>query len=238
MPISSPHGPLAASEPGADPWRRLAGTGDGDGPPGGLRRSRTVPHTLLKILKVAAPAVGAAILLTVLIWPHLQPRVDRLRIGDPEPAVADNQEEGMSRAQYTGIDRKGRPFTIVAEMVTRPAPDSPLLHLRAPRADMTLSDGVKISLTADDGVYDREGKSLRLTGHIIMDHGAGYHVTSEEATINLDAGTAAGSAPVQVRGPFGTLDAQGFELEDSGKLITFGGRSKLIVSPGVVESPS
>ena len=51
-----------------------------------------------------------------------------------------------------------------------------------------------------------------------------------EMSIRMKEGSAKGTVPVQAQGPFGQLDAQGFDLTDKGDNVFFNGPAKLILS--------
>jgi lipopolysaccharide export system protein LptC len=108
------------------------------------------------------------------------------------------------------------------------------MQLETPEADITLNGGAWVALTADSGLYDRDGGSLELTGAVNMFHDGGYQFRTTEAIIDLDAGTASGSKPVEAQGPFGQLSAEGFKVIDEGRTVLFEGKAKMRVYPGAL----
>ena len=132
------------------------------------------------------------------------------------------------------MDRKGQPFSINAETVSFLDQEGNRMQLETPQADITLADGAWVALTADSGLYDRDGGSLGLTGTVNVFHDAGYEVRTTEATIDLNAGIATGSQPVEVQGPFGELSAAGFRVVNDGDTIFFGGPAVLHFSPSTL----
>ena len=67
-----------------------------------------------------------------------------------------------------------------------------------------------------------------------MFHDGGYQFRTTEAIIDLDAGTASGSKPVEAQGPFGQLSAEGFKVIDEGRTVLFEGQAKMRVYPGAL----
>jgi lipopolysaccharide export system protein LptC len=189
---------------------------------------------VVKILKYLLPATAIALVSLVVLWSHLRPSVDRFRLGSAILRDFGDDEHAMIRARYVGVDRKGQPFSITAETVSYIDPDGTKMQLETPEADITLNGGAWVALTADSGLYDRDGGSLELTGAVNMFHDGGYQFRTTEAIIDLDAGTASGSKPVEAQGPFGQLSAEGFKVIDEGRTVLFEGKAKMRVYPGAL----
>ena len=101
-----------------------------------------------------------------------------------------------------------------------------------PKADITTKDGTWLVLTAENGIYAREAKTLKLDGKVNLFHDHGYEFRTDRAQIDLAAGTATGNDPVEGQGAFGHLTATGFQLTNKGRTIQFRGKSKLTFYPG------
>jgi lipopolysaccharide export system protein LptC len=167
----------------------------------------------------------------------------------------------VSRVKYDGVDSKNRPFSITAEAATQPdnhpsqpadASPAPLPPATAPAAataqpaapkpdsvinlnqviaDMTLTDGAWVALTADTGVYDRNSATVDLNGNVTLFHDTGLQFQTDAATVDLKNDTAEGDQPVEGQRPDGELAAQGFEVLDDGRTVIFTGRAYLKLYP-------
>jgi len=200
-----------------------------------VRRSRSRAYTrFLTILKFLLPTVAIALVAVVVFWSHLRPSVDRFRLGSAVFREFEDDEHAMIHARYVGVDRKGQPFSITSETVSYIDPDGTKMQLETPEADITLTGGAWVVVTADSGLYDRDGGSLELTGAVNMFHDDGYQFRTTEAIIDLEAGTALGSKPVEAQGPFGEISAEGFMVLDEGDTVLFEGQAKMRVYPGAL----
>jgi lipopolysaccharide export system protein LptC len=196
-------------------------------------RSRAYTRFVI-VLKFLLPAAAIALVALVVLWAHLRPGVDRFRLGSAVLREFEDDEHAMIRARYVGVDRKGQPFSITSETVSYIDPDGTKMQLETPEADITLNGGEWVALTADSGLYDRDGGSLQLTGAVNVFHDGGYQFRTSEAIIDLEAGTALGSKPVEAQGPFGQISAEGFMVIDEGRTILFEGQAKMRVYPGAL----
>lgn len=190
------------------------------------------------ILKVLLPTTAIVLVGLVLLWSHLRPSADRFNVGSAVFQEFGDDEHAMIRARYIGVDRKGQPFSITAETVSYVDPEGTRMELEAPEADITLASGGWVALTADSGLYDRDGGSLGLSGAVNMFHDGGYQFRTTEALIDLGTGDASGSKPVEGQGPFGEISAEGFRVIDEGRTVLFEGRAKMRVYPGVLSPPN
>jgi lipopolysaccharide export system protein LptC len=102
----------------------------------------------------------------------------------------------------------------------------------SPKADILMLDGSWIAVTAKAGKYNRDEKILKLDGAVNLFHDSGYEFRTDAATIDMNAGDARGSKPVEGQGPFGNLKAEGFVIHNRGERIEFTGRSTIVLHPG------
>jgi len=127
----------------------------------------------------------------------------------------------MRRPHYLGVDEKNRPFTILADSATQP--DSNTVILSNVSADMTTEEHNWLAVTAGNGIYHSDSKTLHLAGGTSLFYEGGFEFRSEEADIDINAGTAAGNRPVEGQSPTGILKADRFKVLDRGKILQFNG---------------
>jgi lipopolysaccharide export system protein LptC len=167
----------------------------------------------------------------------------------------------VKQVQYNGVDSRNRPFSITAQSASQPqalapapapaadpdlegtekapapAPaetakeDEAVVNLKQLVADMTLTDGAWVAVTADDGVYHRDQGRVDLSGNVTLFHDTGLQFQTDAATVDLKNDTASGDQPIEGQNPDGELAAQGFEVRDDGQTVIFTGRAYLKLFP-------
>lgn len=148
--------------------------------------------------------------------------------------TADAQEKPvMVNPRFQGTDSNKQPFNITAKTATKQSEQQ--LILKFPSGDITLADGGWITLTASEGALMLEEKTLDLIDAVSLYSSDGYEFHTESAHVSFDDNSAFGSEPVQVTGPAGTLEANGFVVEQRGERILFTGGVKMVLYPGVQE---
>ena len=186
--------------------------------------------------KFLLPLVALALVALVAVWPHLSlnPNLFTVKLSDVIKQSVD--AVNMLNPRYSGIDNQDRPFTVIADSATQQPQDLDRVELARPRAVLSLDTGSNVTLSADRGSFLRETQKLDLVGQVHVTHDQGYDFRTEEARLDIKAGTAAGDQPVQGSGGFGTLSAEGFRIFDQGALVIFTGKARVTLPPGA-EAP-
>jgi lipopolysaccharide export system protein LptC len=203
----------------------------------GLRRHN--PETLSAIarrsftvtaLKKTLPVAAAVLLIALALAPSWRAGPDANRVTYHVQATpGDSAASRMQGAQYHGVDQQGQPFTVTAENADQKTAD--LLALTSPVGDITMKSGAWLQLKSDTGLFHQKAQQLGLTGHVILYRNDGSTMNVAHADVDLHAGTATSSSPVQAQGPWGTLTAaNGFLLTNRGTDITFNGPATLTLT--------
>lgn len=208
----------------ARPFRTLRPSGAGMRRPTGDRYSRRVAR-----LKLLLPAVGLALLLLVAAWPRLAALFESVRVGFAAIDLREARELKMVDPRYAGLDRQNRPYVLTAA-IARQVPDrTDLVSLTRPHATMMLRHGMVV-ITAATGIYQSEAKLLDLFRQVVITRQDGTRFRTSGAHIDFSDNAAEGHDPVSGRGPWGTVEAQGFRILDKGAQVTFTGRSHLMLT--------
>jgi lipopolysaccharide export system protein LptC len=192
---------------------------------GSLARRRVTVAVMKRVLPLAAVGLLAAIAL----WPEFESAAERGRI-QIRNVVSGIRPDALQVVQprYQGVDEQNRPYTVTADVAVQ-AGGSDIVQLRAPRADLTLSDGAWVYLEAREGRYDKPRNWLDLKGRVTIHHDDGTQFVTERASVDVGGGNASGDDPVAAQGPFGNLTAQGFRLQDRGQVVVFTGRARAVL---------
>jgi len=213
-------------------------SGDAQGAGGGTQDARRQPPRLslsdrysffVGLMKVLLPATAAALILLVVAWPNFTGQEEGFRLSVSKLAPSQAESLTMLNARFEGRDENDRPYSVTADIATQSETDKDLLTLELPKADITLEDGAWLALTAKSGEYRKEAQILDLAGSVNLFHDKGFELRTEAARVRLDEGTAEGAQPVHGQGSVGTIQAEGFRVQDRGARIFFLGRSHLVV---------
>lgn len=198
-------------------------------PPSAAQLARR--RVLVAVAKRALPLAALALLSSIALWPEFENQAERGRVAFRRVAEVRPDALHVVNPRYQGVDEQNRPFNVTAATAVQTANED-IVALRAPRADLLLSDGGWIYLEANEGLYDKPRNRLDLDGAVAVHHDDGTQFTTARAALDLAAGAAAGDRPVAAQGPFGTLTAEGFRLTDRGQVVVFTGRARVVLEGG------
>jgi lipopolysaccharide export system protein LptC len=193
-------------------------------PRGGLnpRYSRFVA-----LAKRAFPAMAAALILLVAVWPKLEEALEHVHLPTPRLDLREARDLRMVQPHYSGVDRQHRPFVITAEVARQNPEAANIVALEGPKGDMTTLNGSWFEVTAHTGLYQPQAQLLDLFGNVQLFQDKGNEFHSDSAHVDMAAGTAEGTQPVDGQGPFGHATGQGFRILNRGDVIIFTGQSRL-----------
>jgi lipopolysaccharide export system protein LptC len=183
------------------------------------------------ILKILLPSIAVGLILLLVVWSQMNLDEKRFRIGLTELAPEEVDSLNVVNARYEGIDKKDRPFSVTAARAVQLDDDKEVIDLTEPRADITLTDGAWLAVSADTGRFARKDDLLDLRGSVSLFHDRGFEFHAETVRIDLEASTAVSHDPVDGQGPDGHVTAQGMEVQQGGDRILLLGRSKLVLYP-------
>lgn len=205
-------------------------------PPSRARHSPTVGQMARRRFLVAwtkrlLPALALALLAAVVFWPEIEGNEDRSRVSFRRTIQPRAEALRVVNPRYQGVDELNRPFTITARAGQQEGA-AEILNLEEPRGDITMGDGAWIYVQARTGRYDKPAGRLDLAGDVTIYHDNGTMLRTEQARVEMEAGTAEGDAPVAVQGGFGTLTAEGFRIRDRGAVVVFTGQAHAVLEGG------
>ena len=185
----------------------------------------------VKLMKLVLTLLALAVIALVIAWPHLDAKDIGFRLGFAAMQLKDSKDPSMLNPRYVGTDNNNQPFSLTADLARNLSGPDARVELEMPKADITTKDGTWLVLTAENGVFARLSKTLKLVGKVNLFHDQGYEFRTDRAEINLSKGTASSNTPVEGQGAFGQINSNGFNLINKGQTIIFKGKSKITFYP-------
>lgn len=143
----------------------------------------------------------------------------------------------IERPVFDGKDSHNSRYQIVSDAVTRRFDDADRLSLENPTMTLKAGDDDTVVLQSEEGVYNREEKTLSLSGSVKLTSSTGYNFDTSQARIYLRSGIAEGEAPITGTGPMGTITAQGFQLDQNERQVVFYGNETARVVGTIFPNP-
>ena len=104
---------------------------------------------MLHALRLLLPLAAVILIALVVFWPELNKPGRRFDVRVTGGRGAGGQE-AMVGATYSGIDRKGRPFSIKADRISNVADAANVVGLVRPDGQIALEDGATVTIVAGE----------------------------------------------------------------------------------------
>jgi lipopolysaccharide export system protein LptC len=174
------------------------------------------------LMKRALPIAALVLLAAVAVYvfqPRQQDRVAMTfeRVGEVANDLA------MTKPRLSGTDAKGNPFVVTAERAVQLGHNSRRARLESVDADITLDKERWLNVTANNGIFDANARTLVLDGGISVFSDDGYELHTRSAHFDLKKGFAHGEQKVTGQGPLGTMSADRFEVDKTTQQIRLKG---------------
>ena len=177
-------------------------------------------------LPILALGLGVAVLTYV-----LQPR-DTDRVGLTFEQLGRVQDDRtMVKPQLTGTGDDGQPFTVTAASAVQDESGADKVRLEDVAADIGMSNGATLHVTAAHGIADTRLHLLDVSGGIHLTAEDGYDARTEAASADLKSGVIHGEKPVVVTSKFGRISARRFALNQAKRQLRFSGNVRMLLNP-------
>lgn len=180
----------------------------------------------IRIIKICFPAVAAALIGLLAIFPSLQER-DEFSIQISKPTRQDLEKLHMENTVLYVTDKANRVNSFTAENIDETAPGSQLVKFKNPIGKIPTSDTEWLDITAPTGFYDQKTKIISLNEDVNIKHSGGTVGKTTEMFYDSDKSKAHGSKPLQINGDTGSINTQGFEYYTNKEHIIFTGKTEI-----------
>lgn len=186
------------------------------------RRVRWLRRTILALAVVAVGGMGAYAVLD----PFGRPTAG-LSLG---PVSVAGSKIVMESPRLTGFRKESRGYEVTASAALQDIRKPGLIELKGMKARLTLDAAGRIGhLEAATGLFDTQKEHLDLASDIRLWTDDGQEARLTSAAIDFKAGNAVSRESVIVTLPNGTVEADGMEIADNGRVISFIGRVRTLV---------
>ena len=189
-----------------------------------MRHSR-----LVRFLRVAIPVCIIVVVAAFGAYKWFDPMrvLARLPVGT-DGVVISGSKVIMRQPRLSGYTKDERPYTVSAKSAAKDLTKPDLLELDDIRTAIVMPGGGNVEVTAKNGLYDGKAETIQLTQDVVV-ASPEYEVLLREALVNVRAGSVVSEQPVEVRMLQGTINANRFEVRESGAVIRFDGGVTLVI---------
>jgi len=185
-------------------------------------RSARRHSRMVRIMRIAIPLAVLLGLTAISLVTYFNPlrMLSKLpiNIGD---LVVSGTKVTMEKPHLSGFTKDARAYEFTADAAKQDLTKPDIVELHNIHAKMAMQDKTTMEMTADLGVYDTKGETLRLETNILLSSSNGYKGRLSEAMVDIRKGNVTSDHPVELEMLQGTLNANKLEIVDSGDLVRF-----------------
>ncbi len=192
--------------------------------------ARAQRHTgKVRFLKIALPVVAVLVILGIIgalvVQSLFNPTIELGQISMKDGKLV------MEKPELKGFDGKNRPYNLSADNASQSVENPARVSLEAILAELPVQDDISARITAGEGVYDADAKTLVLRNKVQLTTSDGMQLELEDANVDIDKGILKTANPVSAKSPEAEISAGGLLVENSGKRIVFENNVKMTINP-------
>jgi len=190
--------------------------------------------SIIRILRIAVPAIGALLLILFFLWPT----ITRIRLPHIDKAEIHGDRTELINPRYEGKEKDGQRYVLTAERAIQVRADADHLTLISPTAALEKPDnalGSKVS--AQRGIYDSKAQFLNLNDNVKLVTPQGDVFNTTTADVDLKTKTVTSHDAISGNSPRFDMTAHGFTYDDLHGLLTLAGPAKLTLYGNAHEPP-
>lgn len=125
----------------------------------------------------------------------------------------------------------GRAYLVEADQARQNLDNPTMISLDSIRARIEMDEGLTVSFTAGQGLFDTKEETLALDQEILIQSSEGHAGRLEAADIDLKAGNLATRGAITLSLPDGRLEAGSMSVTDDGQTILFDDGVRMSIMP-------
>jgi lipopolysaccharide export system protein LptC len=135
----------------------------------------------------------------------------------------------MENPRLSGYRNDTRPYEVTASAAMQDVRKPTIIEMKIIKARLATDDSGGVArLEAGNGVFDTQKEQLTLQDAIKVWTEKGQEARLRTAAVDFKAGTVVSREPVTVTIPNGSIEAEGVDIRDNGKVISFSGRVRAV----------
>ena len=183
----------------------------------------------VKFWKIAFPTIGVVMILGIMGAFVLN------SFEAPDVAVESiNLTDGklvMENPELSGFDKDKRPYNLTASKAIQNAELPNQVELQKIIAELPMDEVTTATITAGNGVYDADAKTLELKQTVNVVTSSGMVVNLEDASVDIANSIMHTNNPINATSPQADISSNSFMVEDGGNKLIFEGRVRMTLRP-------
>ncbi len=197
---------------------------------GELEFQKAAAHSgLVRFLKIFLPILAILIILLIagalVVRQFMLPNLD---IGNIE---MNDGKLIMENPKLNGVDQNQRPYNLSADRAIQDASNPSVVELQRIIATLPMEQNLTADITAGNGVYDAEAKTLQLKERVTVQTSDGMSIELMDADVDIASGAMTTNSPIKATSPEADIASSSMIVDKSGERLIFEGNVRMTLRP-------
>lgn len=191
---------------------------------------KAATHTgWVRFLKIFLPILALLIILliagTLLFRQFMLPELDigNIKMNDGKLV--------MENPKLNGVDQNQRPYNLSADRAIQDASNPTIVELQKIIATLPMEQNISADITAGNGVYDADAKTLILKERVTVSTSDGMSIELMDANVDIKSGAMTTTSPIRATSPQADISSSSMVVDKSGERLIFEGNVKMTLRP-------
>lgn len=186
-------------------------------------------HTMLvRFLRRAIPIGAGIAVLGLIATPFLNPLHGVANVSLGAVGISGGKVR-METPRLSGYRKDNRPYEVTAAAALQEIRNPTQVELQTLTARLQMEREGWVTVNSKTGLFDTQKEKLRLVDDVQVRTETGYDIRMRTADVDFKGGTVVSKEPVKVNLGTATVDADSLDVKDSGALIAFEGRVRVVI---------
>jgi len=185
----------------------------------------------IKSMRLFLPLAALGLVVVVMAWPQMDNKIATIEASNetliPDTALVENE---LIKPRFESLDSNENPYVVTASKATQNQQKPDLVMLDDLKANVILKDGATLDVEALSGSYEQKEEKLFLETDVVLTHGQGYELKTNDLRIDLKQGAALSDRDVQITGAQFRINAAGMNGQLNDEVLIFNGPATVILN--------
>ena len=137
----------------------------------------------------------------------------------------------MENPELSGFDKDKRPYNLSATKAIQNPENPSQVELQQIVAELPMDDEITATITAGNGLYDAEAKTLVLKEAVNLVTSSGMVLNLEDASVDIGNSIMHTNNPINGTSPQADITSNTMMVEEGGNKLIFEGRVRMTIRP-------
>ena len=171
------------------------------------------------LFKHSLPVFAFLLLAVIIVWPQFIQDKEKFNLPSVEQ-IKSSPDVNLENVRFFSQDPKHKKITTVSEKIVEIDAQNNIVRLEKPIATYMLNSGETITARTPYGLAYQNDKYMFFEDRVNATTNNGYVIQASQVKMTYD-GMLDSDSPIAIRGPAGTLNAQGIHLINKGEFVHF-----------------